>query len=98
MSARAAKKESQGKKAHRSKHTVSSPPPGPAAELETRLEAMRDGEARIKRVEALQALVNADGYQVDGNTLAEKIVSTPHMLRLLGVSPDHVDEFRLVDE
>jgi anti-sigma28 factor (negative regulator of flagellin synthesis) len=98
MSARAAKKESQGKKAHRSKHTVSPPQSRRTAELETRLEAMRDGEARIKRVEALQALVNANGYQVDSNALAEKIVSTPHMLRLLGVSPDHVDEFRLLDE
>jgi anti-sigma28 factor (negative regulator of flagellin synthesis) len=98
MGAHAEKNEPRGKKAHRSKQTISPPQPRQVVELETRLEAMRDGEARVKRVEALQALVQADAYQIDSDSLAEKIVHTPHMLRLLGVNATYTDAFLLADE
>ena len=98
MGARAEKKEFRRRRAHRSKQTNSPSRSRQAAELETRLEAMRDGEAHVKRVEALQAQVQAGAYQIDSSALAEKIVHTPHMLRLLGVSSGYADAFLLADE
>jgi flagellar biosynthesis anti-sigma factor FlgM len=97
MSAHASRKD-QEKKAHRSKQITTPSQSRQMMEIETRLEAMRDGETRIKRLEALQAQVQNGMYQVDSSSVAQKIVHTSRIQRLLGVSPDHVDEFRLADE
>jgi flagellar biosynthesis anti-sigma factor FlgM len=98
MGARAVKKDDQDKKAHRSKQITTPPQTKQIMEIETRLEGMRDGEARIKRIEALKAQVHSGSYKVDSSSVAQKVVATPRIQRLLGVSPDHVDEFRLADE
>jgi flagellar biosynthesis anti-sigma factor FlgM len=98
MGARAVKREHLDKKAHRSKQVTTPPQTQQMMEMETHLEAMRDGEARVKRIEALQAQVHAGTYQVDSQAIAAKIVNTSRVQRLLGISPDVVDEFRLSDE
>ncbi len=98
MGARAVKKDDQGEKVHRSKQITPPPQAKQMMEIEARLEAMRDGEARIKRIEALRAQVSSGTYQVNSQAIAEKIVATSRVQRLLGIDPDVVDEFRLADE
>jgi flagellar biosynthesis anti-sigma factor FlgM len=98
MGARSVKKEHSDEKAHRSKQVTTPPQTQQMTEIETHLEAMRDGEARVKRIEALQAQIQAGTYQVDSRAIAAKIVHTSRVQRLLGISPDVVDEFHLPDE
>ena len=97
MSTHASKKD-QEKKAHRSKQITTPSHSRQMLEIETRLEAMRDGEARIQRLEALRAQVQSGTYQIDRSTVSQQMLHTPRIQRLLGVSPEYADEFRLADE
>lgn len=93
-----------GENPNKDNRTIHKARPNPAlttkhvAPLETRLEGMRDGEARIARVEALKAQIEAGTYRVDSKAVAQKMLKTPLVQRVLGVSQSHVDELSLEEE
>jgi flagellar biosynthesis anti-sigma factor FlgM len=66
------------------------------AALETSIRVQREEQARTARVEELRAQVNAGTYQVDSKAIAQKMLKSPEVVKLLGLGKE--DLFELKDE
>ena len=66
------------------------------AALETSIRVQREEQARIARVEELRAQVNAGTYKVDSKAIAQKMLKSPEVMKLLGLGKE--DLFELKDE